>query len=156
MSYVLDTNAFRVLEAYYPRRFPSFWESFNGAVTDGHVLSVREVLKELHQQSRSAHILEWIETNKTIFRPPEEAEMDFVAAIFRVPHFQALVGQKQILEGLPVADPFVIARAKVTASVVVTEEKLKPNAAKIPNVCEHFDVDCTNLEGLMDRMGWRF
>ena len=30
------------------------------------------------------------------------------------------------------------------------------NAVKIPNVCEHFGVDCTNLEEFMEREKWRF
>jgi hypothetical protein len=51
---------------------------------------------------------------------------------------------------------FVIAAAKVKAATVVAEEKLKPNAAKIPNVCQHFGILCTNLEGFMSQQNWSF
>jgi hypothetical protein len=39
---------------------------------------------------------------------------------------------------------------------VVTEEEKKANAARIPNVCEYFGVNCVNLEGFMERKGWAF
>jgi hypothetical protein len=57
---------------------------------------------------------------------------------------------------MPVADPFVIACAKIRGGTVVTEERLKPNAARIPNICQHFGIPCTNLEGFMQLMGWNF
>ena len=47
MAYVFDTNSFRVLGNYYPDQFPTFWERFNRAVTDGKIVSVREVRREL-------------------------------------------------------------------------------------------------------------
>ncbi len=40
--------------------------------------------------------------------------------------------------------------------IVVTEETFRPNAAKIPNVCQHFGIECINLRQLMEREGWRF
>jgi len=51
-----------------------------------------------------------------------------------------LVTETQRLKGQPVADPFVIASAKVRGGAVVTEELKREHAAKIPNVCQHFDV----------------
>ena len=39
---------------------------------------------------------------------------------------------------------------------VVTEEIYRPNAAKIPNVCEYFNIECINLQQLMIREGWQF
>jgi hypothetical protein len=48
------------------------------------------------------------------------------------------------------------ASARVRGGCVVTEEKLKPKAAKIPNVCEHFGVHCTNVEGFLKQKGWTF
>lgn len=80
MIYVFDTNSFRVLGNYYPDRFPSFWEMFDG----------------------------------------------------------------------------LVAAAGARGGCVVTEEANTQNAAKIPNVCEHFGVDCTNVEGFMERESWTF
>lgn len=79
-----------------------------------------------------------------------------MARIFAVPHFQALVSEKQRLQGKAVADPFVIAAAAAAGWAVVTEERVKPHAAKIPNVCQHFGIRCLNLEGFMHENGWSF
>lgn len=54
------------------------------------------------------------------------------------------------------ADPFVIAKAGVEGHTVVTMELFKPNAAKIPNICQHFTVKCLTLEGFMEEEGWEF
>jgi hypothetical protein len=93
---------------------------------------------------------------RKIFVVPEAAETAFVAEIFKVPHFQQLVDGAARLRGQPVADPFVIAVAAVRGGCVVTEETHRPHAAKIPNVCEHFRVNCTNLEGFLEGKGWTF
>jgi hypothetical protein len=79
-----------------------------------------------------------------------------VVKIFNVAHFRQRVGNKQLLDGHPVADPFVIASARVRGGCVVTEEQLKPNAARIPNVCDHFKVACTNVRGFLKQNGWKF
>ncbi len=125
-------------------------------VHEGTLISTREVWTELKGQDVSEQVLEWGKRNKKIFSMPDRSEMMFVATIFNVPHFQSLIGEQQRLKGMPVADPFVIACAKIRNGTVVTEERLKPNAAKIPNVCEYFNVPCTDLEGFMQSQGWNF
>ena len=54
------------------------------------------------------------------------------------------------------ADPFVIARAKILSGCVVTEEKFKEGAAKIPNICKHFNIECIELKDFMVRQEWQF
>ena len=154
--FVFDTGSFIVLGHYYPAQFPSFWEQFNGSVKTGLVVSCREVHRELTGHGSSAHLQAWIKTNKHIFHPPDPQESAFVAQVFAVPHFGQLVTQKQQLKGSPVADPFVIASAKIRNATVVTEELFKPNAAKIPNVCSHFGVPCMTLEKFLQTQNWTF
>lgn len=156
MVYVLDTNSFCVLQNYYPRRFPSFWEQFNELVASGDVVSTREVWRELEVFNAKSWFKDWLKEHKGSFLVPSEDETEFVARILSVPHFQTLVGEKQILKGSPVADPWIIACAYVKSGTVVTEESHKPNAAKIPNVCEQFQVPWIDLEGFMDALGWTF
>lgn len=156
MPFVFDTSSFRVLENYYRETFRSFWEKFDGLVRRQEVLSVREVYRELEQQVTKEWFRQWLGGHKPIFLTPTAAETEFVARIFAVPHFQGLVTKRQLLKGMPVADPFVVACGGVRSGCVVTEEALKPNAAKIPNACQHFAIDCVNLEGCLDRLGWRF
>jgi len=154
--FVFDSNSWRVLENFYPSRFPSFWAKFDGVVGTSDVVSVREVHNELDRRVRADWLRVWVKQHRTAFLDPTPAETLFVAQIFAVRHFQMLVGQEQLLKGQPVADPFVIACAHVRGGCVVTEEFLKPNAAKIPNVCEHFGVPWTNVEGFLAHYCWQF
>jgi hypothetical protein len=91
-----------------------------------------------------------------MFLTPGTEEGKFVAEIFKVPHFQQLVGEQQRLLGKYVADPFVVACAFACGGTVVTEEAVKDNAAKIPNVCKHFSVKFTNVQGFLEANGWQF
>ena len=92
-----------------------------------------------------------------MFVTPGAEELAIVRKIFAEKHFQTMIRKQERLQGKPVADPFVIARAKFLGEAcVVTSEKPTPNAAKIPNVCEKFDVEWTDLEGFMERERWRF
>lgn len=156
MLHVFDTNSMRVLGHYYPNRFPTFWERFDIAVAAGSVISVREVYNELQYQVTEDWYRDWIERHKTMFVVPSAAETQFVARIFTVPHFRALVGEKQRLKGQPVADPFLIACAHARDGIVVSEEHEKPNGAKIPNVCKYFGVACTNVAGFLEASNWQF
>ena len=91
-----------------------------------------------------------------MFLTPGIEEGKFVAEIFKVPHFQQLVGEQQRLLGQYVADPFVVACAAVCNGTVVTEEAVKDNAAKILNVCTHFGLKFTNVQGFLQQKAWKF
>lgn len=82
--------------------------------------------------------------------------LDRVSVIYAIEHFQANIERQKMLKGGNNADPFVIAKAAVSEGQVVTLEKLKPNAAKIPNICAHFDVACLSLEEFMQQEDWKF
>ncbi len=156
MAYVFDTSSFIVIGHYYPEQFPRFWEKFNQAVETGKIISVREVHRELDRNAAEDHLVEWIKLHKNIFVTPSPAVMQLVNEIFSVPHFEASLPDRTRLGNNPFADPFVIAQAKVMNYCVVTQENERPHAAKIPNICAHFDVDWTNLQGFMEREGWTF
>lgn len=156
MIYVFDTSSLSILKDYYRGKFRTFWTYFDDAVARGEILSVREVYMELDGQIDRPHLQEWIKTNRGIFITPSAEETLFLQEIFAVPHFQYLMKPKNILTTTPFADPFVIALAKVRQGCVVTEEKLKANAARIPNICKHFGVEWTNLEGFIDQQNWEF
>lgn len=156
MIYVFDTSSIRSLQHFYPSVFKTIWDGLDGLVQQQNLISTREVWNELGRQNVSADVLAWAKQNKQIFTTPNAAELQFVAQIFQIQHFQSLIGEQQRLKGTPVADPFVIACAKIKGGTVVTEEQLKPNAAKIPNVCAHFNVPCIDLERFMQQQGWAF
>jgi hypothetical protein len=154
--YVIDTSSFRVFGNYYPDSFPTFWEHVEELVQHELLVSCSEVRKELEIQSASDHLNDWVAAHPMVFPDPSEPELAFVARIFTVPHFRQLIGEKQRLRGLPVADPFLVAKGGVENCCVVTEEGMKPNAAKIPNVCEHFGVRYMDVRGFLGELGWRF
>ena len=156
MIYVIDSSSLIVCGHYFPSRFPTFWQEFNSLASAGRIISVREVRRELDFQASREHLRDWINSNGHLFLPPGPNETQFVAQILRIQHFQQLIGEKQRLTGRPVADPFVVASARVRDGCIVTEESFKPNAAKIPNVCHHFGIDCISLENLMERENWSF
>ena len=91
-----------------------------------------------------------------IFLLPQPEETEFVREIFALPQFLTLIKQKYLLTNKPLADPFVIASAKVKGACVVTEETKSNTAIRIPNVCEYYGIDCICLEELMERKGWKF
>lgn len=156
MIYLFDTNSLGVLKNFYPDTFPQFWVDFEGAVAAGEIQSVEEVRNECAQRIDSGHIAEWIDDHGPLFGGPTEDEMTIVAEIFAVPHFQQLVSQDVLLRGGFVADPWLIARARRLGGTVVTEERLKPHAAKIPNVCGHFGIPCCNVQGFLAAKGWKY
>ena len=155
MIYVVDTNSFRELERYYIDIFPTFWGLFQTEVDAGRVCSVREVWREL-EACPETNVIEWAKRNQAIFKPPSPSESKFVGEIFSVPHFQQLISAKAQTTGQPVADPFLIAAARECGGTVVTQERIKPNAAKIPNVCGHFGISCITFEGFLKSQGWSF
>jgi hypothetical protein len=156
MIYVFDTGSFSKLKHYFPGVFATLWSGLDFMVKAGDLLSTKEVRRELQNGTPDPHVDAWIKANGQIFTIPTGHELQIVASILSVAHFQSIIGEQQRLKGTPVADPFVIAAAKARAGTVVTEEIYKPHSAKMPNICEHLGVPCTNLEGFMALQGWTF
>ncbi len=156
MSYVFDTSPLSALfKNYYRNRFPSLWARFDDLVQSGHMVSTREVLREIEDGAIES-LRDWAAQNLPLFTVPTAAEGAFVTRIYLVAHFQQNIEQQKILKGGRTADAFVIAKAAVEHGTVVTMEVLKPNAAKIPNICAHFGVRCLSLEEFMEEEGWQF
>ena len=158
-DYSLDTSTLsQVYRSYYKGRFPTFWSRFDALIISGRAVSVSEVEEELRNARGLPEVVKDLKRlNDEFFSLPTSAEQDFVSQILGVRHFRNLISAQAIQKGTPVADPFVIAKAGASPGMcVVTEERGSPNAAKIPNVCEYFGIDCINLEQLMEREGWLF
>jgi len=120
--YVFDTNVFRALDIITPKTFPTIWKCIDNLVLQGKLWSVREVHRELKNNCPSEHIGDWIKNNYLIFQKPNEKELNVISEIFEYPQYQGLVKRQNLLKGLPVADPFIIASAKVKDAFVVTQE----------------------------------
>jgi hypothetical protein len=140
--YVFDTSPLSTLfKNYYPKRFPSLWKHFDGLVASNGLVSTREAFREIGD-GPVAELRQWAESNHALFATPTAAEGAFVVKIYGVQHFHQNLEQQKLLKGGRNADPFIIARAAVEERTVVTMELLKPKAAKIPNICNHFGIPC--------------
>ena len=154
--YAFDNSPLSALfRNYYRKRFPSLWKKFDQMIASKAIISTREVLREIEDGSL-AELAEWAAQNHDIFPTPTNDEAQFVAKIFAVPHFQANIEKQKFYKGGRNADPFVIAKAGTDGLTVVTMEKFKAGAAKIPNICKHFNVPCMTLEEFMAAEGWQF
>jgi hypothetical protein len=157
MKYIFDNNTLTaIFRHYYRDSFPSFWRLFNTMIVDENILSVREVHNEIKDYSRKDELEAWAKTNAYFFVDPTTEELEFITQIYNVPHFSNSISQQKLLRGGPFADPFLIAKAYVEQGTVITLEKLKPNATKIPNICEHFKIPCIDLQGFLKQKKWSF
>jgi hypothetical protein len=154
--YIFDTNVFITLGHYYPSRFPTIWNKIDELATNGSLRSVKEVFKELQNQCHFEHVFKWAKDNKRIFTAPGDDELKIVADIFKQEKYRGLVKKANILKGLPVADPFIIASAKVNGALVVTQEAFKHDGARIPTICADISVDCINLEKFLEYEGLQY
>lgn len=155
MIYVFDSNTLiNIFNHYYPKRFPSFWDNFNNMISRQKIISVQEAKRELENKKDS--LSNWAKNHSNLFSKPNNEELRFITEIFKIKHFRILIEKKQqYIEG-PIADPFIIAKAKIINGCVVTEEKKTENAAKIPNVCNYFKIPCLNLKEFMEKEDWIF
>jgi hypothetical protein len=154
--YVFDTSPLSTLfKNYYRGRFPSLWDRFDGLIADNRIVSTREVMRECVDGPVET-LRDWTVDHQDFFQVPTAPEGAFVGQIYGVQHFQQNIEQRKLLRGGRNADPFVIARASIDGRAVVTMEEFKPNSAKIPNICDHFGIDCLSLEEFMEREGWQF
>jgi hypothetical protein len=157
MIYVFDTSSLsNVLKHYYRDSFPSFWEKFDEATLACRVISVRESKLELEEKFCEKVIEQLVKHNSDFFANPRNEELAFITEIYSIPHFRQNLERKKLLKGGPFADPFIIAKAKILNGTVVTEEELRDNGAKIPNICEHFGIECVSLEGFLLGEDWKF
>ena len=155
-SYIFDTNALRSLGFYYPNRFPTIWEKINELADISLLRSVKEVQREIESNCPSGHVLEWVKTHHHIFLRLTEEEQKIISEIFRIEQFRGLVRRSNIIKGYPVADPFIVAAAKVHFAYVITQESLKLGGARIPTLCKELEIDCRDLEGFLELEDLRY
>jgi len=157
MKYIFDNNTLSgIFRHYYRDSFFSFWTLFDEMVKEENILSVREVHNEIKNLTRKDDLEAWAKSNPNFFHNPTPDELQFITKIYSVPHFFNSISQRKLLKGGPFADPFIIAKAHVENATVVSEEKLRPNAAKIPNICDHFKIPCINLQIFLKQNNWHF
>lgn len=150
--YIFDSGPFIDLKNYPEDVFTSLWNNFNQMIREAGIISSSEVFREL--EDYDDEIAVWAKANKQIFiKPTLEEQAGVKKILVRHPD---LVKEEAILLGRPQADPFVIAQALSHECVLVHNEKLKPNAHKIPNACKDFGVQEISLFEFFRREKWKF
>lgn len=152
MKYVFDSGPFICSTNYYPSVFKKFWSEITQLVNDQNIISVREVFREITRLENS--ISDWAKQHEEIFEEPTRIEFEIVKSILK--NHRELIENRKITGGLPVADPFVIAKAKTNNLIVVTQELYKENAHKIPNICRELNVKYMTFEEFMLNESWEF
>lgn len=157
MDYVFDTSTLSaIFRHYFIDQFPSFWEKFSTAIEEQRIGSVREVMNEIFQLKRNDELECWTKINRTFFHDPTSEELKFITTIYNVRHFQNNLEKKKLLHGGPFADPFIIAKEKIENASVITQERLTENGARIPNICQHFNIHFLDLKGFLQSEKWVF
>jgi hypothetical protein len=137
---------------WYPLRlFPSLWERIDSLIQEGNIISSEEVLRELERKEDSLH--GWAKERKAMFQPLSDQVQEAVNRVLA--QFRAMVDDRS---GKSFADPFVVATAMTTDTVLVTGEKPTGSARrpKIPDVCEHFGIPWMSMVELIEEEGWSF
>jgi len=157
--YCLDADTFiQAKNRHYAMDVvPAFWSWLDQQAANGAIFSPMMVYDELAKGNDE--LAEWVKARKGsgLFveaTAPVQAVVgeiaDYVNAMYRQEHAQ------YFLEG---ADAWVTAHAKVGSAIVVTHETLvaaNSRRAKIPNICQRFDVPWIDVFQMLRDLGARF
>lgn len=153
MKYSIDTSA--ILEGWHrqfpPDIAPGFWEGFDELIESGSLKASEEVLFEL--EKKDDEIFKWAKKKEEFFVQIDVPVQRVVRDILI--DFPTLIDSRRNRSG---ADPFVIALARLTSSIVVTYENPTNSIRRphIPDVCNAYKIRVMNLLDLIRNEGWQF
>ena len=151
--YCFDSSAF--IEGwrrlYPPDSFEPLWVYFGELTREGRLLAPYEVYREIQKQQDDLHA--WVkEREKTLFYPDDEPIQ--LATRDVLSDFERLTDTSKYRDR---ADPFVIALARITDRIVVSEEPPGgPNRPRIPDVCRAYGIRCITLSDFIREEKLRF
>lgn len=156
MRYCIDTSGFIKGWRYYPPgNFPAVWRDVESLIVGGSLIAPEEVYEELKRGGDDLY--DWTCKRNGLFIPHDADIQNTVSAILADPeHAKLLYSQSDAT--LVVADPFVIASAKVHACTVISGEDLQlspsPRKTKIPNVCAAMGIEHVSFLEFIQEQGW--
>lgn len=159
--YVLDTSVFiEAARRYYALDLaPRFWESLVEHARTGRVMSIDRVQEELGRGKDG--LASW-------------ANERFGSAFVPTDSPQVIAGYREVMEWVQSQDQFsdaakadfaskadgwLVAYARASGCVVVTQEVLNPDVRRkvpIPNLCEAFHVHWVDTFTMLRKLGVRF
>ena len=143
MILVLDNNIFsQSFNNLSLSIFDDIYNPWSKLITEGVIVSVDEVYRELREKwSDDSSEGKWLKQHKICFQNTTNEEGYIIADIYKSKKFQEGVKEKNIREGNPEADAFLVAKAKALGGIVVTAESdKKPNSEKVPNIATSQNV----------------
>jgi len=146
-EYILDSNIF-IQSKNGPYGFdfaPGFWKFIDDKASEGLIYTSTMVYDEI--ADGEDELADWFKERRTsgMFLAPESVTQGFFGEIADfVTRSYSTVQAQYFLSG---ADPWVIAEARNSRSIVVTHETLVPSNStkvKIPNICKQFNIPYMN------------
>jgi hypothetical protein len=157
VKYILDANIFiEAKRRYYAFNLcPGFWDSLLHHNSMGNLESIDRVRnKEL---SEGDDLDAWSKKSPYLFA---STDSKFVLAdygdIIQWVQSQERFTNAAKSEFSSGVDAWVIAYAKANNAIVVTHEVSAPKSrtdVKIPDVCNHFNIKCTNTFDMLQKLG---
>ena len=155
--YCVDSSSFMDWQArYYPADvFPNLSDKIDSLVS-GKRLVIPALVQEELQVVGTAGIISWVKERKHIIVPTKDILSE---ALTIQNQFTGLLDPRAEYEE---ADAYVIALARISKGVVVTQEtsaaeKRNPKRTHfIPDVCRELGLQCVSLLGLIRLEGWTF
>lgn len=161
--YSIDTNVF--IEIWGPQdnmysmtKMPELWTHIESLIEREKIFATKEVYDELKRHA-SDELRAWLKNHKDMFMQ-DRAQIETAGRIINDVYSKYKEGYRpDISDG---ADPFVVAAAMNRSAAVFTLEHTQPNhdpaqtnVPKIPTVCDHYGVECVNMERFIEREGFK-
>lgn len=156
-TYCLDANV--LIEAwqkyYSPVLCPDYWKVLDDLGSEGRIFICQEVYEEIVKTED--HLSLWLKRSNIPVRKANELVIESLKKIYKTPAHTKLVDNTK---NRSLADPWVIAHAMDSNSVVVTKEEKVTQAnstkVKIPNVCDNVGVRWINDFEFAQELNFRF
>jgi hypothetical protein len=162
VRYVLDANIFiEAKQRYYAFDVcPGFWNALVWHHGRGCVLSIDRIRQEL--RAMGDELQTWVEGTmpEACFAASDSA--DCIAAYGQAMQWvnnQARFTPEARAEFAQVADGWLVAYARATGAIVVTQEQLRPDSRRrvfIPDVCQALNVQYIDTFGLLRAVATQF
>ena len=136
-------------EPYRRDAFVPQWNQIESLIGSGEIISPRGVHDELETWEKQIPAMKrWLETHGMFVEMTSE-QLTFAKVI--VNDFPDYGSSKNYL-----ADLEVISLAGVRKLAVLTNERVRPNISinhpKIPEVCQHYGIECLSVSGFLARL----
>lgn len=150
--YCVDASSILHMQWHYPPDvFARIWERFAQDADAGLLITTEVVVEELAKKGDHASL--FVKGLKGFGHKMDGATIEHASRVLRqVPHIIDAQNPN------PQADPYLVGLSIVRGAVLVTQEKSAPNSkkAKLPDVCQSFNVSCISLLDLARARGWKF